>query len=39
MKRIWKIIFAISVILLFFGVVITIALGNIDKIFILQKTP
>ncbi len=41
-KKRWKIIriiFAILIILLFLGVVITIAIGNIDKISILWKTP
>ena len=32
-------IFVILIILLFLGVAITIALGNIDKIAILWKTP
>ncbi len=38
-KDIWKIIFAIIIILLFLGVVVVIGLGNIDKLSILWKTP
>jgi cytochrome c-type biogenesis protein CcmE len=39
MKDIWKKIITIIIILLFLGTAITIALGNIDKIAILWKTP
>jgi len=39
MKIDWKIVFAIIIILLFAGVVISIALGNIDKINIIKKYP
>jgi len=39
MKINWKIAFTVIIILLFAGVIISIALGNIDKINILNKTP
>ena len=39
MKKIWKTIIVIIIILLFLGVVISIALGNIDNIDILKKIP
>ncbi len=39
MKRIYKILFLILVILLFFGTIIIIALGNIDFADILKKIP
>jgi hypothetical protein len=39
MKINWKKVFVWMVILLFIGTIIAVALINIDKIFILNKTP
>ena len=39
MKDLWKKIIVILIILLFLGVVVSIAAGNWDKISILWKTP
>ncbi|GBE19630.1 hypothetical protein BMS3Abin17_00354 [archaeon BMS3Abin17] len=35
----WKKVFAIIVLLLFIGTIIAVVLVNIDKMFILNKTP
>ena len=39
MKRLWKIIILIVIILLFLGTIISIALGSISNADILQKIP
>jgi len=39
MKINWKKIFAIFILLLFFGTIIAVVLVNIDKIAILNKIP
>ena len=38
-KRLWNKIFAILVLLLFLGTIVTVALINIVNRFILEKTP